>query len=123
MTDQTQTHENTNPGTSETSLKGSVKRNQNSAQTNWDRAEKNMETQDTLTRKVMIAKNAGHEYVETTWDVVNFFNPNGLGGAKYFIMNGIMVFPYGEYEKFNHEQGIQLDQVMHTDESYFEGRT
>lgn len=46
------------------------------------------------------------EIVETTDEVINFFNPAGLGGASYFIYKGIKVCREGLTDTLSKELNI-----------------
>lgn len=48
---------------------------------------------------IEMAKMSGDEWVETTEEVINYFNKGGLKGAPYFIYNGVKVCRNGDLEK------------------------
>lgn len=66
-----------------------------------------------FTAAVAVAKHKGEENIETSEEVIAFFNPNGLGGAKHFIYNGIMVCPYGQTEQIRKEMNEALSAKLH----------
>lgn len=45
------------------------------------------------------AKMTGEESIETTQEVINHFNRQGLNGAKFFIYSGIKVYPLGKSDE------------------------
>lgn len=44
---------------------------------------------------IAFAQSSDKEYIETTPEVISFFNKNGLNGKDHFIYQGIKVFPEG----------------------------
>lgn len=51
--------------------------------------------------------------VEADMAIIDYFNPNGLGEGKYFIYQGVKVFPQGEMEKIKAEENKSLVNKLH----------
>lgn len=66
----------------------------------------------------------GEEWVETSPEIIQYFNRNGLNGAKFFIYEGIKVAPFGESEAIEGSNHEQLGQRIHgTAEHLVDNRT
>ena len=63
--------------------------------------------------KIARAKQEGNEFIETTPEMIQFYNRGGLNGAQYFIYNGIKVFPTGMAEKILNKEGEQMGRRIH----------
>lgn len=59
------------------------------------------------------ALHEGEEWVETTPEIVKYFNRNGLKGADYFIYKGIKVCEYGKREAIVDHENEQMDYRLH----------
>lgn len=59
------------------------------------------------------ALGSGQTELEAPQEVIDYHNPNGLNGARFFIYKGIKVYPAGEMEAIKKEQSIQLGQRLH----------
>lgn len=53
------------------------------------------------------------EWVETTPEVINHFNRNGVGKVGYFIFNGIKVCEVGKLQTILGEESIPLSERIH----------
>jgi len=62
---------------------------------------------------VAIAKQTGETEIETSQRIIDFFNPIGLGGAKHFIYQGIIVYPQGESEAIKAEMNESIAKKLH----------
>lgn len=64
-----------------------------------DRREKINEFMSKITLAQRESKDGtGDNWVETTAEIISYFNPRGLNGAPYYIHNGVMVCEYGKKE-------------------------
>lgn len=59
------------------------------------------------------AKHQKVDEVEAPQSVIDHYNPNGLGGAKYFIYKGIKVCPVGEGDAIRAAEAVQMDVKLH----------
>lgn len=76
------------------------------------------ETINTFRDKISIAKLEGEEWVETTPEIIRYFNRSGLGKvhgkeAKYFVYDGIKVCENGKKDEIIKEEAVQRGQLMH----------
>jgi len=55
-----------------------------------------------------MASAAKQEWIETSKEVIDYFNPNGLGGKDYFIFNGVKVRETGSSPKVLADQHMDL---------------
>jgi hypothetical protein len=51
--------------------------------------------------------------IEACDRIIKHFNRRGLGGAEYFIYQGVKVFPIGKTEEILERESISADQKMH----------
>lgn len=51
--------------------------------------------------------------METSDEVIKYYNPAGLGGAKYFIFEGIKVFPLGLRDEIKGAEEEQMGRRLH----------
>ena len=58
--------------------------------------------------KIMTAKGLGQEWIETSPEIIKTVMPRGLGGARYFIYQGIKVCEYGQTESIVEECNTPL---------------
>jgi hypothetical protein len=61
---------------------------------------------------VMEAKLTGQEWIEVSPKIIQYYNKNGLGSAKYFIFQGIKVCNYGESEKIQAEMEMSWEDKL-----------
>lgn len=52
-------------------------------------------------------------WVETTPEIIAHFNPRGLGGAKYFTYDGVIVCERGQREAIQAELAKTLAEKLH----------
>ena len=69
-------------------------------------------------RKIDNAKMTGSKYVETTDEIISYYNPTGLQGAKYFNYQGIFVCSYGKIEEIEKELEQPHYEKMHGKQSF-----
>lgn len=65
--------------------------------------EEYIETLATFEARISEAQMAGDEWIETTDEILKFFNRKGMNGAKYFVYKGIKVCLKGEREEIEKE--------------------
>lgn len=65
--------------------------------------------------KIDTAKMEGHDWVETSEDVIKYYNrgPKGLNGAEFFIYQGIKVCLPGQSERIEANMHIPIAERMH----------
>ncbi|MCA2656872.1 hypothetical protein [Microcystis sp. M061S2] len=51
--------------------------------------------------------------IEADKTIIDYFNPNGLGEGKFFIYQGVKVYPQGEMEKIKAEDSASLVNKLH----------
>lgn len=51
--------------------------------------------------------------VEVDQSVIDYYNPHGMGGAKYFVYKGVKVYPTGEMDAIDEEESIHTNDKMH----------
>lgn len=82
-----------------------------------------IETLSQFKAKLDYAKMEGDEWVETTPEIINYFNRNGLGDAGYYIHEGIKVCLIGTRDKIIEKESQQMDRRLHGEtEGVVEGR-
>lgn len=60
---------------------------------------------------------AGDECVETTPEIIAYFNRKGLGQAKYFIYKSLRVGPYDtDWDQIEKDENTPLGVKMHGDQ-------
>ena len=69
---------------------------------------------------IAVAQQMGEEWVETTPEIIQHFNPKGMGinpltekPNRFFIYHGIKVCPKGERESIENEMDQPLSQRIH----------
>ncbi len=62
---------------------------------------------------IAIAKQTGEKEIETSQEIIDFFNPTGLGGAKHFIFQGVIVYPIGESEQIKAAMNESIAKKLH----------
>lgn len=63
--------------------------------------------------KRLLSEGRGDGWVETTKEMVDYYNPNGLGTAKYFIYNGIKVCEQGLKDTCIEEMELSAHERAH----------
>lgn len=71
------------------------------------------ETVSTFESKVAYAKNRGETWVETSKEVLNFYNPNGMGKNQFFSYNGILVCEFGKIDECENSMNADLQRQIH----------
>ena len=72
-----------------------------------------IETVRTFQDKIAVAQSAGEEWVETTPEIIAHYNRKGLGGAKFFVFQGIKVCETGKREAIEKEMDEPLSARLH----------
>lgn len=54
------------------------------------------------------AKQTGEEWIETSPEIIQFYNRRGLNGGKYFIFQGIKVCEHGMKDKIVEEENTPI---------------
>lgn len=70
----------------------------------------NREMLSDFDRKVDTATIIGKEWVETSPEIIGYFNPRGLGGADYFHYKKVKVCEYGKSEAI--QEKIEADRKV-----------
>lgn len=78
-----------------------------------DQVDDTRETLSTFLAKVDQAKLEGLEWVETTPEIIRYYNRKGLNGAKFFIFQGIKVCEQGQSEAIDEEMNTPLSEKLH----------
>lgn len=73
--------------------------------------------------KIDNAKIVGDEYVETSEEIIKYFNPRGLNGADYFFYQGIKVCLPGKIEEIQARESRDLQDEVFGKVGIIEGRT
>lgn len=68
---------------------------------------------------VKAAKMQGVESLEATDEIIQYLNPTGLNGAKFFIYDGIKVFPVGKTDEIEAEMNESLYKKLHGENTAF----
>jgi len=55
--------------------------------------------------------------VETSQEIIDHYNPSGIGKAGFFLFQGIKVCPKGQREAIVEELNRQLGQINHPGEA------
>lgn len=77
----------------------------------------------TFQNQVKAAKIQKLDSLEAPEAVFTALNPTGLGGAKFFIYEGIKVFPIGKTEEIEEEMNTSLyDKIHGKSGAFIEGR-
>ena len=77
-------------------------------------SEKQHETLTEFQAKVDAAKMNGEEWVETTPEIIKYYNRNGLGKhSEYFIFQNIKVCLNGQGERIRTKLGTQLGVILY----------
>lgn len=71
------------------------------------------ETVHTFLDKISLAKSQGDDSIETTDAIITHYNRAGLNGGKYFIFQGIKVYPKGQTDAIEAEERQQMGQKLH----------
>lgn len=79
--------------------------------------EKHHETLTEFQSNIDAAKMNGDEWVETTPEIIKYYNRNGLGKhAKYFIFHNIKVCERGQLQAIQSEMDRQLGKINFGDD-------
>lgn len=70
------------------------------------------ETLGQFEAKIAQAQMQHHEWVETSPEVINYHQPKGLGGSKFFIYKNIKVCEYGMVEKIEEENNMSVGEKI-----------
>jgi hypothetical protein len=73
--------------------------------------------------KIDMAKITGEEWVETSKEIIDYFNPRGLGGNDYFIYQGVRVCEPGKREGVEKREAEDLQDAVFGKIGIIEGRT
>lgn len=56
---------------------------------------------------IAAAKHTHEEWVEAPKDIIDYYNRNGLGGARYFIYKGVKVCESGQLDSVTDDLSTQ----------------
>ena len=79
----------------------------------------NPEFKETIHRfyeKIHEAKMARQEWIETSEEIIDHYNPDGIGQAGFFIFQGIKCAPFGKKDALVAEMSKSLGQINHGDQ-------
>lgn len=62
--------------------------------------------------RIALAQSSQEEWVEVPLEIINHYNRKGMGGAKYFIYQGIKVCEEGKLDEILAEESMQHDQKV-----------
>lgn len=79
------------------------------------------ETTREFLERLDVAKREGEEFIEASDDIISFYNRRGLNGGKYFIMEGIKVYPIGKMDEITAKEDESMEQRMHGNSKITEG--
>lgn len=75
------------------------------------------EVRDFLTKIAMeqraVADGTGDGEIEASQRILDYYNPNGLGPAGYFIFQSITVYPEGKTEEIKARGREQMGKRLH----------
>ena len=71
------------------------------------------QTTSEFEHKISAAVHQKVESIEATQEIIDYYNPNGLGGSKFFIYKGVKVFPTGRTEEIENELDQDLSEKIH----------
>lgn len=77
-----------------------------------DTVEKQSDTLSEFSKRIDSAKMAGERWVETSPEIIRYFNPRGLGGAKYFTYSGILVCEFGKIEEAENQMDNETGRAL-----------
>lgn len=63
--------------------------------------------------KISHAKAQGDDWVETSPEVIAHYNPRGLGGARHFCFQGVLVCEHGQSEAIQKDMDTPLALKLH----------
>lgn len=73
--------------------------------------------------KIAVAQMNSDEWVEVSPEIIAHYNRKGLGGAKYFIFQGIKVCENGTLDEILNSESTQRDQITFgSTEGVFDGQ-
>lgn len=67
--------------------------------------------------KIAVAKSSGQNEIECSPEIIKHYNPQGLGGAEYFIYQDVFVYPVGKSELIKKDMQIPLATRLHGDKA------
>ena len=62
---------------------------------------------------IQIAQAEQADLIEADMDVIAHYNPQGLGGAQYWIFQGIKVFPTGKSDEIMEKESVPMEKRVH----------
>lgn len=71
------------------------------------------ETINSFFDKIHRATIEGHEWVETSPEIINHYNKSGLGHSEYFIYQNVKVCEYGKSEELQKGLSRQLGEILY----------
>lgn len=77
---------------------------------NSDAIDDTKETVNAFLDKIALAKSQGQDTIETSQQIIDHYNRNGLNGAEFFIYQGIKVYPFGRQAEIEAEQKMTLEE-------------
>lgn len=66
------------------------------------------ETYSQFKDKIDLATIRNEEWVETSPEIIQYFNPHGLNGSNYFVYKGIKVCEFGKSEEIQDKMDQDL---------------
>lgn len=75
--------------------------------------QKVIETISMFEGKIAHAKHNGDEWVETSPQVITYFNRRGLGASEYFIYKDIKVCEHGKRDAIIDKESMSMDERLH----------
>jgi hypothetical protein len=81
------------------------------------------ETPQLFELRIFKAQRDGLSSVEANPDVIDFYNPDGLGGSEYFIFRNIRVYKEGVKTSVEAQEKLQSQERLHGLPYRFEGLT
>ena len=68
------------------------------------------DSQNEFENRIARAQLNGEAWVETTPNILQLFNRNGLNGAKYFVYKGVKVCLQGEAEQIEKDEALTIEE-------------
>lgn len=81
------------------------------------------ETPQMFELRVFKAQRDGQTSVEASQDIIDYYNPEGLGGADYFGFRNIRVYKAGTKDAVEAKEKLQSQERLHGLPYRFEGLT
>jgi len=101
-----------NPGTSETSTNETTLVTSKSLTPKEITDHFGQDIRDFISQ-IAVCKSQGMEELESSNEIIKYYNRGGLGDAKYFIFEGIKVYPLGQMETIKKEAEEQMSVRLH----------